>query len=320
MKKLFAIFMIMVVALFTGCGAKTDAREYTFDENVSYYKLYEPDPDYTLCEKADDDTARLFEAICEAEKVVMNEVYQMNLQSENIDVFFTDSISKTVYGHTEESRVDGYYSHELNQVFLNSRLKENRELLMGVMAHEAVHFLYAFNNDIDKQFFVYKNDNGELGDALIEGLTQRLALNNLYAMEQQGYCVGAYDAVIKDYYTNTSVADLISMYSVPEIDKYYLSNNFEAARKEFNEKVGSINSDYEPFELLEDALQKTQKFEAEGNVEEGTKYLGDIMTLIAYSVSNSDVETRKQFLQNIDSMVCFTEDFSQSIHEIVGDH
>lgn len=320
MKRLFAVILTIVMALMTGCGAKLDARDYAFDECVSYYKVRVPNPDYTLCERADEETDSLFEAICEVEKGILNDAYKLNLQTEPIEIYFTDNIPKTVYGICDNSYVNGYYSFELNQVFLDSKLKVDKTKMMGIMAHEAIHYIYANNNDVDSKFFTYKNDTGELGDAMIEGLTQGIALDILVVLEGRGLCVGAYDTVKKCYYTNTIVTDILRRYSIPNIDMYYLTNNFELARKEFNEKVGDISSSHEPFELLEDALEKVQKYETEGNVELGTKYLEEAFVLIAYSVSNSDEEVQEAFLTEFDGYKNFSDDYVRCIHDIVGTH
>lgn len=317
MKKLFAMVIVMITALFTGCGsATTPVREINGD--VTYYNIHTPNPDYSKCELSEDAKA-VFDAVCEAERVVIENVYGLTLKRENINVYYTDNIPEALYGQEPIEGVYGYYSVELNQVFIDSSLKDNMPKMMGVMAHEAIHYLYAANNDTDNNFFSYRNGDGEeLGDALIEGLTQRIALNNLLILENNGYCQGAYNAVIRNYYLNTRVSDLLCNYAVKDMDRYYLTNDFDSARKAFNDSVGNqLSSEYEPFELFENALQKAQGANDSNQAEVGMKYLEDAVWLVALSVNNSSADNKKAFLSEFDSLGSFSEDYSKSIHHLL---
>lgn len=320
MKKLFAMLIVVMITILTGCGSTaTPVRKIS--EDVTYYELYSPNPDYNMCERSDE-AEKIFEAVCEAEMLILNDAYNLNLKREKVEVFFTPNIQKAIYGHEEEG-VNGYYSFELNQVFLEEHLKDNMPKLMGVIAHEAIHYLYAINNNTDS-FFTYKNCDGdkELGDALIEGLTQRIALNNLHVLEKYGYCQGAYDEVINNYYFLTRITDLLCNYAVKDMEKYYLSNDFDSARKAFNSSVGNISSTHEPFELFENALGNfsTICYYDDSYIDSdeiAMKNLEDAVWLITLAVKNSSEDNKKAFLSEFDSLGFFNENYVKNVHRLL---
>lgn len=317
MRKLLALFFTVVLTCLTGCGGEVAKmeRKVGFNNEVQYYNIKAPEPDYSVCSEADETAYSLFNMTVDLEAKMLNDMYGLNLSTGKVKIFYTDNIAKNVMGVPDnqddlKDAANGYYSYELNQVFVKSDLKDDREKLLGVLAHEAIHYLYANNNDTSV-FFTYKKDDKELGDALIEAITQRITMQVLEACESYGLFSGVSEKVKNSYADCVSVIDYLCVFSIPDLEKYYLTNDFETFRKEFNEKVGKVDSSYEPLEIFEDSLERiNNQIEPEKNLEIAFK-------IIALSIRDSSEENKRTFLEAFDDIVLFSEDYSKEIHSIL---
>ena len=120
----------------------------------------------------------------------------------------------------------------MNAVIINKAYLESEvtDFFIGILAHEAGHYLYYENNGTNA-FLLRKQNDGVLGMDITEGLNHKIILDFL----EENY-PKACDSVRSTYLSNVLLCNMLECV-IPDLDKLYLENDIEAFCRAIDEDV-----------------------------------------------------------------------------------
>lgn len=254
-KRILALLMIVVMFFITGCGAnfsKTKVEmEYGCKNDEFMYGLLTDEGfenmDYA---EAPEEITEQFNKLCQEEVEYINEKYDLNFKVEEIPVYLINLNSvDTPAANNGTVDLCAVYVHNMNAMIVNPEVLGNNDtiddFLFGVLAHEAGHYIYAYNNGTP--LFVLKDEKGgSLGNEITEGMNQKIVLQFL---KDKGYDK-AYDEIAETYRSNVYITMMLEC-SIKNLDKIYLNNDMETLANEMNrlvENYTTAEGDIKPIE------------------------------------------------------------------------
>ncbi|MGN1330276.1 MAG: hypothetical protein ACI4VN_02925 [Clostridia bacterium] len=242
MKRIGAFLLTLLLLLTTGCSTadsnvvnttRVDMLIACRDANFQYGTQSDEHYEMLVKEKANQEVQELFWKLCDQEKDYINEKYGLNFKSEHIPVYVIDMDSvDSVVARNGLMQLYAAYIQNMNAVIINKAYLESEvtDFFIGILAHEAGHYLYYENNGTNA-FLLREQNDGVLGMDITEGVNHKIILDFL----EENY-PKACDSVRSTYLSNVLLCNMLECV-IPDLDKLYLENDIEAFCRAIDEDV-----------------------------------------------------------------------------------
>lgn len=297
MKRVWAFLLALVLLFTTGCSSTASKDEINTTRvdmliacrDVNFQYGTQTDEHYEMLEKeeANQEIQELFWRLCDQENDYINEKYGLNFKSEHIPVYVIDmNAADSVMSRNGLMQLYAAYIQSMNAVIINKAYLESEvtDFFVGILAHEAGHYLYNENNGTNA--FVLKDQNGGfLGMDITEGLNHKIILDFL----EENY-PKAYDNVKNTYLSNVLLCNMLECV-IPDLDKLYLENDIEAFCKAIDDDVLTYTTATtevaKPSEYF--MFQSTLMFYCETLLLDDTRYEQATYGLYQYAIADFEI-------------------------------